>query len=145
MTEKKQNTVGKTTEVKKENHQNVVVPPGFIQNTQTQTSTTEILDNLTKGTETCKGQRNMNVHIHNATCTITNAYETKITPETNGLLDFLIKIAPLMVKDSSITAVDFIAAVLKEVPLMVKDSSITHPELLDVMINVKSTLLPKAA
>ncbi len=56
------------------------------------------------------------------------------------MLDWFLKIVPLMVKDSSITAAEFMSAVLREVPLMEKDSSITQMELLAIMVVVRDTL-----
>jgi len=141
MTEKKQNKVKKTTVGKKVNHLNPVGKFSANQDTQTETSTNETLADLIARLEKNSGQRNLTIHIHMDTSTVNNVYKAIPTSEENALLSLLIKIAPLMVKDSSITAVDFIIAVIKEVPSMVKDSSITEPELWDTMVKVRDTLL----
>jgi len=141
MTEKKQNTLKKNTVGKEVDYFDLVDTIFSDQNTQT--SNIEILDNLIKSFETYKGHGNINIHFHNAPCTINHIYPdiAASDEDEDDLLDFLLKIVPLMVKDSSITAADFMAAVLKELPLMVKDSSITQMELFAIMVIVRETLL----
>jgi len=145
MTEKKQNVVEKTTPGKKEDHRSLVAKPGVNQNTIIKTGTTSSLSDLIKQLEESGKQGYFTIHYHNGACTINHSHQIISVPGGNAMLDFLIKIAPLMVKDSSITAPVFIAAVIKEVPLMDKDPSLTLPKLMEVMDSVKSTLLPKAA
>ena len=142
MTEKKQNVVEKTTAGKKEDQRNVVEKPGF--NPTDQTSTTEIIANAIEGIEKYKWQGRLSIHIHNATSTINNSQQIIPISDGNTLLNFLVKIAPLMVKDSSITAPEFISMVIKEVPLMDKDPSLDLGKFMQVLDKVKSNL-PKAA
>ena len=102
---------------------------------------TETLADLIARIEKNSGNRNSTFHIHLETCTV-NHFNTPISESgENSLLMFLAKIAPLMVKDSSITAAEFMTAVLKQLPLMVKDSSITFMELFVVMFLVRENLL----
>ena len=127
MTEKKQNLVEKTITGKKEDHRNVVENPGF-KPTQ-QTSTIEWLSDFIERLDKSGRQGSISIHIHNAECTVTHSQQIMPVSDENALLKLLIMIAPLMVEGTSMTAAEFIEAVLKKVPLMVKDSSITLHDL----------------
>ena len=102
---------------------------------------TMTLADLIARIEKRNGNSHSTYHIHLDTCTVNNYHTTDTNTGENSLLMFLAKIAPLMVKDSSITAADFMSAVCKELPLMVKDSSITFMELFVVMFLVREKLM----
>ena len=143
MSEKKQNLLEKTTTGKKEDHSNMVAKTGTDQDSKFKFGDTPSLNQLLKqiAPDEAGKQGYVTIHNHYGTCNFNYSNTIIRVPKSNTMLEFLIKIAPLMVKDSSITAPEFIIAVIKEVPNMVKDSSITAPELYDVMVEVKNRLV----
>ena len=141
MTEKKQNTFEKNTVGKEVSVFDFMETCGDDQNSET--GNVEMTDNLIKGFKFFSGQGDINIHFHNEPCTVNTNYPPVDNPNDNGsrfLLWFLRQV-PLMVKDSSITAPVFFAALLEKLPLMVKDSSITQMEALFFMWLVKLELL----
>jgi hypothetical protein len=145
MTEKKQNTVKKNTVGKEVSLNHFDLSEAFGSDQYTGAGNFEMPDNLIKGLNVSIGQGNVNIHFHNEPCTINYNFPAIETPDDvedeENILDWFLKIVPLMVKDSSITAAEFMTAVLKEVPLMVKDSSITQMELFAIMVVARDTLL----
>ena len=141
MTEKKQNTFVKNTEGKEFSLFDFEKALG--DDLYGETGDIETEDTSIKGFNVSIGQGNHNFHFHSEPCTINTNYPPVDNPNDNGssfLLWFLRQV-PLMVKDSSITAPKFFAALLEKLPLMVKDSSITQMEALFFMWLVKLDLL----
>jgi len=121
MSEKKQNLLEKTTTGKKEDHNNMVAKNGIDQDSKFKFSDTPSLNQMLKqlAPDEAGKQCYCTIHNHYGTCNFNYSNTIIRVPKSNTMLEFLIRIAPLMVKDSSITA----------------------PELYDVMVKVKDRLV----